>query len=186
MKHAGVLPHRYAKALFFVGKHRDILAKIQEDMSLFVSFLKVKPAFYHFFLSPEVSRKEKENKIDELFGDTFSNVFYNFLLVLLKNRRQDLILDISDAFQQEVDLANNRTKVYVTSAVELTPELKTEISQKLSQELNKEIVLISQVDSTLLGGIQINVAGKIIDSSIKGKLRKMRSVLMENSQEALN
>lgn len=186
MKHAGILPHRYAKALFFVGRQQNQLNKIQEDMSLFTSILKDKPDFYHFFLSPEVSRKDKENKLEELFGGAFSKVFHNFLLVILKNRRQDLILDISDAFIKEVDLVNNRTNAHITSAVELTPELKAEISRQLAKELNKEIRLIAQVDPTLLGGIKIQVDGKIIDGSIKGKLHKMQSVLMEKSQEVRN
>ena len=186
MKHAGVLPHRYAKALFLVGRERDILNKIQEDMSVFISVLKDNQEFHHFFLSPEVGRKQKEAKLDELFGDLFSKVFYNFLLVLLNKKRQDLILDISEAFLKEVDLFYNRTNAHVISAVELTPELKSEIRQQLSKQLNKEINLISQVDSTLLGGICIHVDGKIIDGTIKGKLHKMRSVLMEKSEEILN
>ena len=183
---AGILPRRYAKALFWVARERGIQDKIHQDWSVFVKALNDKPDFYHFFVSPEVARKEKEEKIEELFGDTFSNVFYNFLLVLLRNRRQNLILEISDAFNVEVDQSVNRTKAIVTSAVELTPELRAEIEQQLSEKLNKEVNLETQIDPTLIGGIRIMVEGKVIDGSIQGRLHMMKNFLMRKSEEVTN
>ncbi|MEE9171068.1 MAG: ATP synthase F1 subunit delta [bacterium] len=186
MNRAGILPRRYAKALFLVGSDRGILDKIQEDWALFVHTLKEKQDFYHFFVSPEVSRREKEEKIEELFGDIFSNVFYNFLLVILKNQRQNVILEIAEAFNVKVDQSVNRTKAVVTSAVELPAELRTQIQQQLSKDLNKEIILVTQRDPTLIGGIRIMVEGKVIDGSIKGKLRMMRDFLMQKPEERMN
>lgn len=186
MKKAGILPHRYAKALFLVGKERGILDKIQEDWSIFVDALQRKHDFFHFFISPEVSRKVKEAKIEELFGDTFSNVFYNFILVILKNRRQNLILDIAEAFNGEVDDSNNRVKAVVTSAIELTPKLQSEIQDRLAEDLGKEIVLETKVNPALLGGVQITVNGMVIDGSVKGRLHKLRRFLLEKSSETLN
>jgi|Deesub1362B_J571_1020462.scaffolds.fasta_scaffold07189_2 F-type H+-transporting ATPase subunit delta len=186
MRRGGVLARRYAKALFQIGKERGILEKLHEDMTAFVRGLQENREFYHFFISPEVPRKEKEEKIEEIFGDAFSNVFYNFLLVVLKKRRQDLILDIAEEFNGELDRYNNRVKAHVTTAVALPPRLQEEIRSRLADQLKKEVILIPHVDPQVLGGIRITVDGLVIDGSLRGKLEKMRRFLLERAGEALN
>jgi F-type H+-transporting ATPase subunit delta len=186
MKRAGILARRYARALFLVGQDRKLLDVLQRDMSLFASALTENQDFYYFFDSPEVTRKNKEEKLEEIFGDSVSNVYLQFLLVVLNKGRQNLFLEIAEAFNDELDVFHNRAKALVTSSIELTPEMKKDIQEQLSKQLGKEIILESEVDDTLIGGIQITIDGKVIDGSIKGQLRRMRQYLVEQSAEVLN
>ena len=62
MKRAGILARRYAKALFLIGKERNILDRLHKDMILFANSLKENQDFFYFFDSPEVTRQEKEKK----------------------------------------------------------------------------------------------------------------------------
>ncbi|HHM23660.1 MAG TPA: ATP synthase F1 subunit delta [Bacteroidetes bacterium] len=186
MKRSKILARRYARALFLVGKERNILEKLREDMTTLVGALKENREFYHFFLSPEVPRSEKEQKIEELFGDIFSNVFYNFVLVLLKKRRQGLIFDIAEAFGAQLDIYHNRVRAYLTSAVPLDPELQEEVRKRLSEQLKKEIILVPRVDPDILGGILISIDGVVIDGSLRGQLKKLREYLLERTQESVN
>ena len=64
--------------------------------------------------------------------------------------------------------------------------MKKDIQAQLSKQLGKEIILVSEVDETLIGGIRITIDGKVIDGSIKGQLRRMRQFLIEQSAEVLN
>lgn len=186
MRRAGILARRYARALFLVGQDRNILDVLQKDMSLFANTLAENQDFYYFFDSPEVSRIDKEKKLGEIFGDSVSKVFLQFLLVVLNKGRQNLFLEIAEAFTDEMDVFHNRAKAQVTSSIELTPEMKKDIQAQLSKQLGKEIILVSEVDETLIGGIRITIDGKVIDGSIKGQLRRMRQYLIEQSAEVLN
>ncbi len=186
MKRSRILAHRYARALFQVGRERDILEKLHEDMASFVRLLQENRDFYHFFTSPEVPRSEKEKKIEELFGDVLSNVFYNFLLVVLKKGRQTIMLDIAEAFNGQMDVYHNRVKAFVTSAVPLSQELQQEIRQRLAKQLNKEIVLVPQVDPAILGGLRITIDGTVIDGSLQGQLQKLRSFLLKQAAGSMN
>ncbi len=186
MRRSSVLARRYAKALFQVGKERDILEKLHEDMLSFARLLKENRDFYHFFVSPEIPRHEKEKKIEDLFGDVFSNVFYNFLLVVLKKRRQGLFLQIAEEFGGVIDVYFNRVKAYVTTAIELTPEMQREVREQLSRQLQKNIILIPQVDPSILGGIRIVIDGMVIDGSLQGQLHKLREYLLERARQSVN
>jgi len=186
MKRASILAKRYAKALFLLGREHELLDTLQSNLSLFSQTLTEYEDFYHFILSPEVTRREKENKILELFGESFSKYFYSFIQIVLYKGRQDLFLEIASAFESELDIFQRRVQAVVTSAVTLTPELQREIQQQLAARIGKEVILIPEVDETLLGGIRIMVDGKVIDGSIKGQLQKMRQFLRERSAETLN
>ncbi len=177
MKRASILAQRYAKALFQLGREHQLLDSLRSNLSLFYQSLIDNEDFYHFIHSPEITRHEKENKIREMFGDNFSNYFYSFLQIVLKKGRQDLFLEIAVAFDAELDLYQQRVQAVVTSAVALTPELLQEIQQQLSAHVGKEVILIPEIDQSLLGGIRIAVDGKVIDGSIKGQLQKMRQFL---------
>jgi len=186
MRKGGILAGRYAKALFQVGKERNILDRLHADISVFARALRENQGFAYFFDSPEVTRQEKKAKIQELFGDSVSEVFFHFVMVVLDKGRQTLFPEIAEAFNGEMDIYNNRVKALVTASVELTPEMKNEIRAQLAKQLNKEVVLIPEVDESLLGGIKITIDGKVIDGSIKGKLQKMRQFLLEQSAAVLN
>ncbi len=186
MRRAGILAGRYARALFLIGQERKILDSLQSDMSNFAEMLNKNQDFNNFFISPEITRIAKEQKIEELFGNIFSPVFFNFLFVVLKKGRQNLLMEISEAFTSELDVFFNRIKASVVSSVELTPEMIKEIQEQLSKHLKKEVILITEFDETLIGGIRITVDGKVIDGSIKGRLDKMKKYLTEQSLEILN
>jgi len=186
MKKAGILAKRYAKALFLIGKERNILDDVSRDLSVYAKALTENQDFCYFFDSPEVSRKEKEKKIEELFGKSFTEIFQNFLLIILKKGRQNLLLEVADAFNDELDIHHNRVKANVTSSIELTPEMQKEIQKQLEKQLEKEVILISDVDATLMGGLRITIEGKVIDGSVRGQLHRMRQYLMRQTTQALN
>ena len=64
--------------------------------------------------------------------------------------------------------------------------MQKEIQKKLEQQLGKELILISDVEKSLIGGLRITIAGKVIDGSIIGQMHRMRQYLMEQTAQALN
>ena len=65
----------------------------------------------------------------------------------------------------------------ITSAIELTDTEKQKIVSKLEQSYKKEVVAKYFVDSSIIGGIIIDIDGKIIDASIKGRLYDIKEVI---------
>ena len=56
-----------------------------------------------------------------------------------------------------------------------------DLVQKLKQMTNsKEVKLIITIDSTLIGGLIIQIGSKVIDTSLAGKLKRISFYLSEN------
>ena len=65
----------------------------------------------------------------------------------------------------------------MTSAVELTEAEKAALTEKLGKKLGRTIHLECSVDPSLLGGLVVNVDGKVIDGSLKHKLQEIKEVM---------
>ena len=51
--------------------------------------------------------------------------------------------------------------------------------KKLSQSENKEIDAVYSVDPSLMGGVKVEVGGKVYDGSIKRRIRDVKEVMMD-------
>jgi F-type H+-transporting ATPase subunit delta len=74
--------------------------------------------------------------------------------------------------QESIEIAK------VTSSIQLSAEQQQKIAEKLKAITGaKQIKLALKVDPELIGGFTIEVGSKMIDTSIRGQLNKMSSLL---------
>ena len=67
---------------------------------------------------------------------------------------------------------------YVTSAFPLTKAQELLLENRLSTSLNAEVILQVEVDPSLIGGLTIKVGDKVIDDSVRGKLKQLKTQLI--------
>lgn len=186
MTGSNALVRRYSKALFRLAVEKNILDKISRDLSAFTEALRISPAFHRYLWSPEISRREKEKTVEKLLGDQLSAEFFNFIRILLKNRRQNLFPDMVQEYYRYQDAYFNRIKVRATTAVPLSDEELELIRKRLSEDLKKEVLIQSKVDPAILGGIRIQIDSTVFDASLRGQLARMRSFLIEKPENQNN
>jgi len=74
--------------------------------------------------------------------------------------------------QESIEIAK------VTSSIKLSAEQQQQIAEKLKAITGaKQIKLALKVDPELIGGFTIEVGSKMIDTSIRGQLRKISNLL---------
>ena len=81
------------------------------------------------------------------------------------------------AYAELHDSARKLATAVVTSAVELTDAEKDKLKAKLEQRLGRTIRLECSVDPSLLGGLVVQVDGRIIDGSLKHRLQEIKEVM---------
>jgi F-type H+-transporting ATPase subunit delta len=75
-----------------------------------------------------------------------------------------------------------RVEVEVTTAVELTDDEVERIKERLARSLEgREVILQTSVDPNILGGAVFRFGGRMIDSSIRGRLASLREEMLERS-----
>ncbi len=176
------LVRRYANALFQVAVENKTLKTIEHDVTLFSEALELNPALNRFLLSPEISREEKENTIQELLGDQLSPEFLNFVRVLLRKGRMNFFPQMAEAYFHFQDAYFNRVKVQATTAVPLSEKDWAAIKKRLVDAFKKEVILEAVVDPAILGGIRIQMDSTVYDASLRGQIERMRTFLVQKPE----
>lgn len=105
----------------------------------------------------------------------------NFLLLLVDKRRIFFLPEILQQYLALLRQLNQTVLAEVTSAVALTEDQQQAVTEKvLALTKARQVELATKVDSDLIGGVIIKVGSQVIDSSIRGQLRRL-SLRLSNS-----
>ena len=76
-----------------------------------------------------------------------------------------------------LDAFRRRSNAKVISAVELSDEEKSKIKAKLESIYKGEVNLEYSVDGSILGGLIVEINGKIMDGSLRHRLHEVKEVI---------
>lgn len=170
---AELVSKAYADALFSVAVEDNTIASMQSELDFIVSSFKEYPQFYEIVKMPNINKADKKAVLAETFGDKVSVEMLNFFKTLVDKNRIVDIDGIKAEFDARVDDYNKVLNVTVESVVSLSEEQIQALTQKLKDKTGKEIVLTSQVNPSLLGGMVVKMGEQVIDGSVKYKLESM-------------
>lgn len=177
-----VLARRYAKALFELAVERKILDTIQNEVRSFSQSLDDNLQFRLFFFAQDVSKKQKREKIEELMQDRVSNVFFNFVLVLLKKNREFIFPEIVKEFQSIVDKYHRKMNALAITAQPLDEKSSAKLKSLLDKTFDADVRIRNDIDASILGGIVVNVEGHVFDGSLQSQLARLKDDLVSNSK----
>ena len=79
---------------------------------------------------------------------------------------------IAERFGEIAEAERGVVVAEVTTAVPLTDALRASLTEKLAAALGRPVSLRERVDASILGGIRINVAGRVLDGSLSLAARR--------------
>ena len=148
------------------------------DINIVSQFLANSSDLKKFLGNPLVTKDAKKNVVKDILGEQISESTLKFLLLLVDRGRIEVLEQIAQKFlelsykQESIEIAK------VTSSIQLSAEQQQKIAEKLKAITGaKQIKLALKVDPELIGGFTIEVGSKMIDTSIRGQLNKMSSLL---------
>jgi F-type H+-transporting ATPase subunit delta len=135
------------------------------------------PKLRLFLDSPRVSVAEKNEILSKAFQDRLPRLLVRFLQILVANRRQNLIPEISSAYDDLLNAAENRVHADVTVARPWTPAEEKAWTKQMSAAVGKTVVPRIHIDSGIMGGIVIRFGDTIMDGSVRRRLSLLRQRL---------
>jgi F-type H+-transporting ATPase subunit delta len=170
-----VLAKRYAKALFQVGKEENALdsfnTALAEMAAIYVQVPEVVDALTNPLYPLEVREKVMDHLLAKLQG---SAMVGNFMKLLVQKRRADVLPVIAEVFQAMVDAERNMCRGTVTSAAPLSGALNSKIKATLEKITGKQVLLRTEIDPSIIGGIVAQVGDLVLDGSIKTQLTGLK------------
>ncbi|MDO8757431.1 MAG: ATP synthase F1 subunit delta [Elusimicrobiota bacterium] len=166
-----VLAGRYAAALFQAASTKGEEQKVQADLgSARELLLGAMSALRH----PRVPPASKKKLLHDAIGDKVGATTLNFLNLLVDKKRFELMVMVTAVYAKLAAEKRGAAKAQVRTAKPLSSdELKT-LAAKLKNFSGKEIELDVKEDPELIGGIAVKIGDWVLDSSLRGQLRRLK------------
>lgn len=123
--------------------------------------------------STRVPAADKLRLVEDALADADPLVL-NLARLLLHRGRTALGPQIAEAFQETLDEAKGIAHAVVTSAVPLSQEDLNAVVRKLSETTGKKVVVETQLDESILGGLVVRIGDRLIDGSTRTKLEALK------------
>lgn len=149
----------------------------EEYRSFLDDVLANQPQFCDLLMSGLVNRDDKVKMIDNVVGTHASPVFVNFLRVLARHERLELlplVLRLAEAKHEE---QSGKRPVRLVAAKPLNDEQLGKIYHRLNEQLPFDPVLRPEVDESLLGGLLIQIGDTVYDSTLRSRMNQLRDGL---------
>lgn len=169
---------RYASALFELAQDKGALADVHKDFKAFVALVRSSVDLGKLLDSPAFTREEKVGALGAVAAKAgYSALFSKFLGTIASNGRARDILGAEAAFDQLYAKQRGVKRAVVRTAKEMTGAEKGRIETLLAKLVGGEVELSSEVDPSLIGGIQLRIGSKLVDASVAAKLERMNTAM---------
>ncbi len=177
---------RYAQAMIEVAVESDAVDKIGDDLASFATLTRGHDRLLGSALrSPVFTVEERRAVLDEVLPKLDLHPLSQNLLNLINDKgRLGLVDQIAEAYSELADERAGRLRVVVQTAETLTKKLEEEIRKALAAATGKQIVLQTEVEPQLIGGMVAHVGGKVYDSSIRTRLQQIKGALLSSAPTA--
>jgi F-type H+-transporting ATPase subunit delta len=173
------LARRYARALLdLAGKRNELEATHTELVSLAALFRR-DPRVRRFFETPNISRAEKGTFLERDWKPRLCRPVFALLNVLLRRRRLDHLVAISDEFEKLAEKAQGITRVQVRTAVELSEDQVAALTRTLARRTGTKVLLTREVVPSVLGGAVVSLDHQVIDGTLATELWRIRRRLLQ-------
>jgi F-type H+-transporting ATPase subunit delta len=170
-----LISKKYADALAEVRLSQEIIY----DLKLIQSSLEDSAELKNSLSNPGIKIDIKIKIIKEIFESKISHETLNLLLLLLKKRRMNLATSLLEFYRENFYKKEDIELAELETARKLEENELIEIKQVLEKTFNKSIELSETINEDLLAGMRVKISNKIIDSSLKTKLKQMKTLLLK-------
>ena len=171
---------KFAKALFEMYKaDASVFDEKSNALNVFSEIWKTEKEISNFFNNLSVAQEKKQEIIKILASSIANNdkYFENFCQLLLENQALSEIVNISIEFKALLDAYKKILSLEITSASTISEAERNQIINFLKADINNLVTINWQEDSNLIGGFTVKAGDKMIDSSVKGALEKLKQNL---------
>ncbi len=166
---------RYSQAVFEIALETKELDKWQSDLKKIVSVVG-DTAFVALLESPKFHFNEKAKLLSERLEGINPRAL-NLVYLLLVKGRLVMLADIADEYRRLLDSYRGIEQAEVITAIPLDEKDKLKLAEHLGAMVGKKVVLKTEVDSSLIGGVVARIGGKLLDGSTHSKLLALKREL---------
>ena len=164
---------RYAKAVLSLANDKSLAEAVNNDMKLIVTTIAKNQNFNNTLQSPVVRSSVKKSILLSVFKN-INTITKNLIDTLITNKRLNILSDVASKYNQLYNELKGSQTATVTTAIEITEDLKAIVLAKVIELTGKKVELKNIVDQNILGGFILRVGDIQYNASITNQLNTLR------------
>ena len=175
---AKLVSSTYGDALFELALEENRLDSFYEEILASRQIFLDNEELLKLLNHPKIIKEEKITIMENVFKGRVSDEILGFFHIIVTKDRYNDIIAILDYFLHKVKEHKGIGTASVTSAVVLSDTQKAAIEKRLLETTRYVSFEIDyRVDPAILGGLVIRIEDRVIDSSLKTQIDKLKAQL---------
>mmetsp|Transcript_17222 Transcript_17222/g.30371 ORF Transcript_17222/g.30371 Transcript_17222/m.30371 type:complete len:212 (+) Transcript_17222:134-769(+) len=173
------LPARYANAVFVSASRAQELPKVEEDVKTIQKWIEESNEFNAYIANPVISRADKAADMDKLSKGMCDST-RGLLAALAENGRLTEINGVIKTFGELMGAKRGVVEATVTAAEKLTSKQQSALQKAITSgylEKGQSLNMKVKVDSSIIGGLQVQIGDRFLDLSIQSEINSVSKAL---------
>ena len=171
-----VVARTYARALFEAARERGRIDEVREELASFLEAVEEVPELRAVILNPELDPPEKAAALEAVLAEA-DELLRNFVRVVSEKGRAPMLDEIGREYELLVAAEEKILSVELTTAYELSDDEAAAIVKQIEDASGRRVEAERSVDPDLIGGLVLKAGSLEVDSSVRGRLDRLRREL---------
>ena len=172
-----IAARRYGEAAFQIARDGGTEERWTEGLSLMAAVFS-DPEIAALMQEARISAANKMGLAEKALAGVDPLVL-NLARLLVHRGRTALADQIAEVFQELMDAERGIAHALVTTAVPLSDDETRAVAERLSEISDQRVVVETQVDERIIGGLVARIGDKLIDGSTRSQLMALKRRLRE-------
>lgn len=167
----------YALTLFELASLADSVDATDESMVSVVSAVRGNLDLREALTDSTVPAETRRSVLREIFGPSVTPEAIAIVTLIADRGHVSLLGDVARRFREISEAERGIIVAEVTTAIALDDAQRASLSDNLAATLGAPVSLRETVDASIVGGIIVKVAGRVLDGSVVSQLESVRRTL---------
>lgn len=169
------LAQRYAGALFDLADEAQTVPAVAAELDTLTAMLDQSTDLRRLIRSPVLSREDQGRALAAVLDVAgVGELTRRFVGLLARNRRLFALPEMIREFRAILARRRGETSAEVVSAKALSPEQVEAVAVAVKAAVGSNVSIVERVDPSLLGGMVVKIGSRMVDSSLRTKLQRLR------------
>ena len=168
----------YGDSLYDLAAEEKLTEEILPQMEQIMALFKENPDYLTLLSEPSIPKTERVGLLDKAFEGQLSLYLLNYLKLLCES---GMLREYRDSCRQFKARYNEDTHCGSsgTTAVALTEAQAQAFKRKTGKNQRQDRPSYTKTDSTILGGIRVELEGKQLDGTVQERLSRLKKKITE-------
>jgi len=151
------------------------LETTEQDLKRLAEIVESEPLVLLFLDHPLITLAEKERVLEGAIESDLTRRLLRVLVALRKSRR---MRDVYDTFADIVRRELAMAEVEVRVPRPLSPDKQALLQRAIEAWVGRRVHLTVVVDESVIGGVRVQVSGRVVDNTLKSQLESIEENLL--------